>query len=156
MDQIDHIRRILGDSYRSVLLVIAMNIPYGRIKRVCYRGRGTKMGVNVQIASGVIHEDAYPEEITIEDNVHIGPFVIVAAHDSSHHCVDPTYAVKIEPVHIRRNAYIGAGAILLPGITVGEYSIIGAGAVVTRDVPPRTIVAGVPARAIGVLQEPRD
>ena len=56
-------------------------------------------------------------------------------------------------VVIKRNAYIGAGAIILPGVTIGEYSIVAAGAVVTKDVPPRTIVAGVPARVVGSIDE---
>lgn len=55
---------------------------------------------------------------------------------------------RIGEVAIRDNCYIGYGAIILPGVTIGPDSIVGAGAVVTRDVPPRTVVAGVPARPV--------
>lgn len=53
-----------------------------------------------------------------------------------------------KPVHICRRAWIGAGASILPGVTIGENSVVGAGSVVTKDVPADTIVAGNPARII--------
>ena len=56
-----------------------------------------------------------------------------------------TYA---EPIKIGNNVWIGAGAIILPGITVGDDAIVGAGAVVTHDVEPRTIVVGNPAKIL--------
>jgi len=55
---------------------------------------------------------------------------------------------KLEPIHIKRRASIGSGAILLPGVTVGEGAVAGAGAVVVRDVPDGATVAGVPARSL--------
>ncbi|MCW7079146.1 MAG: hypothetical protein OCU16_06440 [Candidatus Methanospirare jalkutatii] len=55
---------------------------------------------------------------------------------------------KVGKVRIKHDAWIGTGAIILPNVTIGEFSIIGAGAVVTKDVPPYTVVAGIPARII--------
>ncbi len=57
----------------------------------------------------------------------------------------------LRPTLVRRRASIGSAAVILPGLTIGEGSIIGAGSVVTRDVAPRTIVAGNPARVVRVL-----
>jgi acetyltransferase-like isoleucine patch superfamily enzyme len=54
----------------------------------------------------------------------------------------------VSPVVIKRNAWIGAGATILPGVTVGENAIVAAGAVVSKDVPANTVVAGVPAKVI--------
>ena len=56
--------------------------------------------------------------------------------------------ITCKPVHICRRAWIGAGSTILPGVTVGENSVVGAGSVVTHDVEPNTIVAGNPARLI--------
>ena len=56
--------------------------------------------------------------------------------------------LELGSVHIKRNVWIGAGATILPGVTVGENSIVAAGAVVTKDVPDNTIVGGVPAKWI--------
>jgi len=130
-----------------------MNIPFGRIKRALYRLRGTRIGERVDIAMGVFIEESFPQMVTIEDDVDIGPKAIIVAHDSSYHCIQPSIPLIVKEVVIKRNAYIGAGAIILPGVTIGEYSIVAAGSVVTKDVPPRTVVAGVPARVIGTVDE---
>ena len=143
----------IRDFYLLSLHVLAMYIPFGRIKRYLYRKRGTKIGKGVDIATGVFIEEAYPELVTIEDNVDIGPNVIIVAHDSSYRTVNPELPTIKKRVVIKRNSYIGAGAIILPGVTIGESSIVAAGAVVTKDVPPRTVVAGIPARVIGSVDE---
>ncbi|GAB3968289.1 sugar O-acetyltransferase [Spirosoma terrae] len=85
--------------------------------------------------------------ITIEDDVQIGPRVNIT---SENHPLDPTDRQTLipRPVVIKRNAWIGAGATILPGVTVGENAIVAAGAVVSRDVPPNTVVAGIPARVV--------
>ena len=94
-------------------------------------------------------------------SVRIGSNVIISARamliDSG--LVTANYGGTDSPAHtgagivIEDNVWIGAGAIVLPGVTVGKGSVIGAGAVVTRDVAPNTIVAGVPARCIGRTDE---
>jgi len=78
----------------------------------------------------------------------IGPRVSLI---TSGHPVDPHQRrrqIVAAPITIRRNVWLGAGAIVLQGVTVGEDSVVAAGAVVTRDVPPATLVAGVPARVL--------
>ena len=147
------LRRKISDAYLCILHILAMNIPFGRVKRTLYRLRGTKIGKGVDISSGVFIEESFPHLVTIEDNVDIGPNVIIVAHDSNYHCVQPDIPLILKRVTIKRNAYIGAGAIILPGVTIGERAIVAAGAVVTKDVPPRTIVAGVPARVIGTVDD---
>ncbi|GAB3490415.1 sugar O-acetyltransferase [Spirosoma knui] len=88
--------------------------------------------------------------ITIEDDVQIGPSVNLT---SENHPLDPANRKTVLPraIVIRRNAWIGAGATILPGVTVGENAIVAAGAVVSRDVPPNTVVAGVPAKVVKTL-----
>jgi acetyltransferase-like isoleucine patch superfamily enzyme len=96
-------------------------------------------------------------DLIIEDFVGWGPGAKVLG--STHSGVPMHVPViqtdlQIAPVRIEAWADIGTGAIILPGVTVGRGSIVGAGAVVTRDVPPFTIVAGVPARIIGKRADP--
>ncbi len=91
--------------------------------------------------------------VTIGDNVFIGPNVGIytACHplDASERRTGAEWA---EPVTIGNDVWIGGGATILPGVTVGDGAVVGAGSVVTRDVLPRTVVAGNPARIIKTLQ----
>jgi len=85
--------------------------------------------------------------ITIEDNVLIGPRVNIVTES---HPLDPEdrKALMTKPVTIKRGAWIGAAATILPGVTVGENAVVAAGSVVSRDVPPNAVVAGIPAKIL--------
>ena len=85
--------------------------------------------------------------IVIEDDVQIGPRVNIT---SENHPLGPAdrKALVLKPVIIKRNAWIGAGATILPGVTIGENAVVAAGAVVSRDVPANTVVAGIPAKVV--------
>ena len=83
--------------------------------------------------------------ITLEDDVLIAANVQLI---SNNHDLDNRMVITCKPVRICRRAWIGAGATVLPGVTVGENAVVGAGSVVTHDVAPNTIVAGNPARLI--------
>lgn len=89
--------------------------------------------------------------ITIEDNVLIGPRVNLVTEN---HPVDPTQrkSLVLGAILIKKNAWIGTGATILPGVTIGENSIVAAGAVVTKDVPDNCIVGGVPAKFIKTIE----
>ena len=90
--------------------------------------------------------------ITLEDGVFIAPKVNLTTlnHDFNPENRSGTYA---KPIHIKKNAGIGIAATILPGVTVGENSIVGAGSVVTKDVPDNSIVAGNPAKFIKRIDE---
>ncbi|MCD9018870.1 DapH/DapD/GlmU-related protein [Parachryseolinea silvisoli] len=89
--------------------------------------------------------------ITVEDDVQIGPKVNLITEN---HPVDPLQrkSLDLKSILIKRNAWIGAGATILPGVTVGENSIVAAGAVVNKDVADNAIVGGVPAKFIRAVQ----
>lgn len=89
--------------------------------------------------------------ITIEDNVLIGPKVNLVTEN---HPLNPTDRKTLicKPILIKRNAWIGAAATILPGVTIGENSVVAAGAIVNKNVPDNTVVAGVPAKIIKDLQ----
>lgn len=98
------------------------------------------MGVRIEgsyIGRDCLFDQEVPELITVEPGVTMSSRVIVVAHDSQRHIVGE--------VRICRGAFIGAGAIILPGVCVGENAVVAAGAVVTRSVRPGQTVAGVPA-----------
>ena len=88
--------------------------------------------------------------ITIEDDVQIGPRVNLVTEN---HPLDPANrkALICKPIVIKRNAWIGAAVTILPGVTIGENSVVAAGAVVSKDVPDSVIVGGVPAKIIKTI-----
>jgi len=112
---------------------------------------GVHIGRNVFIGLDTYLDCQFPELITIEDDVTVSFRVMVVVHDDAKR-LDRVEAGAgdgtVAPVLLRRGCYLGAGCLVLPGVTVGERAVVAAGAVVTRDVPPDTLVAGVPARVL--------
>ena len=88
--------------------------------------------------------------ITIEDNVLIAPKVSLLSEGHSLSPVDRQLLVP-RPILIKKNGWIGAGATILPGVTIGENAVVAAGAVVSKDVPANTVVGGVPAKIIKTI-----
>jgi acetyltransferase-like isoleucine patch superfamily enzyme len=89
--------------------------------------------------------------ITIEDDVLIGPKVNLITEN---HPLDPSdrQALLLKPIVIKRNAWIGAAATILPGVTIGENAVVAAGAVVSKNVPANTVVGGIPAKIIKAVK----
>lgn len=114
-------------------------------------GKNTKIGKNVFINFDCVFLDL--GGITIDDNVLIAPKVSLL---SEGHLVSPNERGSLVPghIHIMKNAWIGAGATILPGVTIGENAVVAAGAVVSKNVPANTVVGGVPAKTIKKLQLP--
>lgn len=111
-------------------------------------------GENIQIGKNVFvnHACTFMDRggITLEDNVLIGPKVNLI---TTNHPLEPgkRRATISHPIVIKKNAWIGAAATILPGVTIGENSVVAAGALVSKDVPPNTIVGGVPAKVIKTI-----
>lgn len=108
-------------------------------------GANLKIGKGVFINSGVMFTDL--GGIELADNVLVGPNATII---SVNHPLDPQkrHTVEMKPVYIDKNAWLGANSTILPGVTVGQNAVVAAGAVVTKDVPANTVVAGVPAKVI--------
>lgn len=111
-------------------------------------GKHTKIGKNVFINFDCTFLDL--GGITIEDNVLIAPKVSLL---SEGHPLDPEtrHALVPKPIHIKKNAWIGVGATILQGVTIGENAVVASGAVVSKDVPDNTIVGGIPAKIIKTI-----
>lgn len=139
-------------------------------------GEGTKVWINVQIREGatigrdcIISKDAYIDQgvtigdlckvqnsvsvyngVTIEDEVFVGPNACFT-NDKVPRANNPDWTVT--PTIVRRGASIGANATIVCGIEIGEYAMIAAGSVVTKDVPPYALVMGNPARSVGTVDK---
>lgn len=136
-------------------------------------GKGCDIAQNVVFAPlRVHHGKKYPSKIIVGDGVHFGPFdriaslgevridnnVLFAAFvhvtDHSHQYQDPNNPISMQgvyskgPVHIKEGAWLAFGCHILSGVTIGKNSVVAANAVVTKDVPDYTVVAGNPARII--------
>lgn len=111
----------------------------------CYLGENTTIGNDCKIAN---HVDVY-EGVAIEDEVFVGQGTKFT-NDKYPRAVNPDF--KPGKVLVKKGASIGANSVILSGVTIGENAMIGAGSVVTRDVPPNTIVAGVPAKLLKKIE----
>ena len=109
-------------------------------------GRNLKIGKNVFINHSLTVMAI--GGIDIGDNVQIGPQVTIV---TDNHDTDNRYVLHCKKVTIKNNAWIGARAVIMPGVTVGENAIIAGGAVVTKDVPDNTVAGGCPAKVLKQL-----
>lgn len=107
------------------------------------RFHNVTIGKRVYVNSGCLMMSA--GGITIGDDTQIAANVQLI---SNNHDLTDRQVITCKPIHIGKNVWIGAGATILPGVRVGDNSVIGAGSVVTKDVPQDTIVAGNPAKII--------
>ncbi len=115
-------------------------------------GRFVKMGKNVYANFGLTLVD--DGEIIIGDGCMFAPNVVLA---TAGHPIDPLLRAQVyqftQPVKIGNNVWIGAGAVVLPGVTIGDNTVIGAGSVVTRDVPANVVAVGNPCRVVREIGE---
>lgn len=111
-------------------------------------GKHTKIGKNVFINFDCVFLDF--GGITIEDGVFIAPKVSLLTEG---HPLSPEgrHSLTAGPIHIKRNAWIGANATITQGVTIGENAVVAAGAVVTKNVPPNSVAGGIPAKIIKTL-----
>jgi len=120
---------------KRLLQHLARILPGAQTLRVTlHRARGVRIGKNVWIGYDVILDTSRPFLITLEDGCALSMRVTILAHFRE------STGVKIE-----RDAFVGPGAIILPNVVVGRGAVVSAGSVVTRSVPPMTMVQGNPA-----------
>lgn len=163
--------RILGLCARAVVDSRITRVIREQVRHDLWRRRLRSLGSNAKLYPGVVIHS--PEQVEIGANVAIAEFVhiwgggevVIGAHTmiashvvitSQSHCKDPgrrreQIRAKVE---IGENVWIGASAVILPGVSIGRNSIIGAGAVVTHNVPDNVVVTGVPARVMEELAGP--
>src|SRR6267378_674572 len=139
---IQRARRPFGKRVRSSLFLLpSWFIPGSRLRVAFHRLRGVRIGRNVEIGYFVILDNLYPELVVLEDEVTVTARCTILAHDESFSYAQGGREIVAE-TRIRRRAFVGVHSVVMPGVTLGAGAIVGAGAVVTRDVPDGAIVAG--------------
>lgn len=162
---INRINTVILEFEVMVLHLIGDNVPFHCIRRFFYRLGGIKIGKGSTLHMGVRFYDPWNIEIGKDsivgekavldgrDKLTIGNHVDIASevmiYNAEHNVRDPNFCAIQAPVVIQDYVFIGPRAIILPGVTVKKGAVVGAGAVVTKDVEQGTIVGGVPAKEIG-------
>jgi acetyltransferase-like isoleucine patch superfamily enzyme len=130
----------------SVIASLAPNFLVPPIHRL----RGLRAGRGVFIDRSVYIDESFPELITIGEQTRVCAHAVLVAHVSASPRMKDLGLLpfRTAPIRIGAHAFIGVGAIVLPGVTIGDEAVVAAGSVVVHDVPPATVVAGNPAQIV--------
>jgi acetyltransferase-like isoleucine patch superfamily enzyme len=140
-----------GNPWRRILSVLfllpAWFSPHKSLRVFFHRLRGVQIGRGVEIGYYCLIGNVHPGTVHIEDGAVVTANCVLLDHDNALYY---TFGgpVRIGEIHIRRRAFIGIGAIIMPGVDVGERAIVAPHSFVSRDVPARTLVAGNPATVV--------
>ena len=144
------IKYALIQLWRFSLSRLMFFIPFKGWRRTMTRWSGVHVGRGVYIGHDCLFDRAFPKQIAIGDNTAIGDRCTITAHG----CI-PTltplkeiYPLEVKPVTIGERVWIMPNVTIIYGVTIGDEAVVATGAVVTKDVPARTLVGGVPAKVI--------
>lgn len=138
----------------------AASTPYPRVRHLLLRRSGIEMGHHVDLNHGVLilGSTRKPPVLILKDRVDVGPYVTFLTTSYPTHSVlrsHPEMEDQINmfgPIVVEEDVWIGAGAIIFPGVRIGRGAVLGAGSVVKNDVDPWTVVAGTPARRLRTMR----
>lgn len=139
----------------KVINIVARFTLIPGLRIVMYRWMGIRIGKSCYIGTDCLFDDEEPGLLTIEDFVGIAYRVTILTHELFWKVENEqrVMIVRKQSVVLKRNCKIGTGAIILPGVTVHENAMVAAGAVVHKDVPANSIVGGIPAKVIRMLDD---
>lgn len=141
----------------KIIRWMAIHHPDNRIRKLLFRQTNVKIGKDAVLNINLVISDDYEPLVEIGNRVAISPNVTIIAVTGPNNSklAENDYVkeklIKKEKIVIEDDVWIGANVIILPGVRIGKGAILGAGSVVTKDVPPYTIVAGVPAKVMKTL-----
>lgn len=124
-----------------------------KLRPALLRKMGCKVGKNIFVGDNVRIDLSHADMITIEDHAHIASGVRLLCHqrNMSNYCVGDDYAKLgyiVKPIYLCKGSLVGMDSFVMPGVTIGEGAIVGAGSLVTKDVPAWTIATGRPAKVV--------
>lgn len=142
---------------QKLLNMFARTMLHRELRIWLYKQMGVNIGKDCVVEMFCYLDDQFPELIFFDD--HSGPsrHVIILCHDDVAAKAEQSEPEQanftarhgfVAPVRLKSNSGVGTGTIILPGVTIHEYAFVGAGAVVTKDVPPYTLAVGVPAKVV--------
>jgi maltose O-acetyltransferase len=142
------------DIKKKILKPLARFMPHSKLRIFFLRSCGYSIGRDVFIGEDlIISDELHDKNVIIGNRASIAPRVtLVTSSGPNSSRIRPYVKVVNGCVRIEQDAWIGTGSIILPNIPIGKGAVVGAGAVVTKDVPPYTVVVGVPANAIKKLE----
>lgn len=130
--------------------------PDSTVRRLAFEVSGMKIGAGTHFAIGTVVIDAYTNNVSIGERCSIGAYVTLMSATGPDNSVLSKHpgiqsAIKTAPIVIGDDCWIGSGAIVMPGLSIGARAVVGAGAVVTKNVLAGEVVQGIPARVSRVL-----
>ena len=150
--------------YKWFLMAFQKNCmidPCSRARSVVWRMCGVKANGKFRVGFDVYFDAQNASYITIEDGVWISSRCILLCHKRNikNYYVGDVYSdnpTDILPIHIGKNAAIGIGSIIMPGVTIGEGAVVGTGSLVTKDVPAWSVVVGHPAKVVRMIESKQE
>ncbi len=136
-----------------VLERMASNFPIPSWRVKMHRMRGINIGKNVYIGYDVVFDRIHPDCITIGDYAEIGDKCIISAHSRGSLPLRDKYPRSVQPVKIGSGVWMAPGCIVIQGVEIGDNSVIGTGAVVTKCIPANCLAVGVPAKVVKKLED---
>ncbi|MFO0664286.1 MAG: acyltransferase [Polyangiaceae bacterium] len=158
----EEVERLARTLPRKIARWCGTHHPDNRTRKIFFRITGVNIAEGVVINPGLMVEDCYLNLVTLGERVSVAANVMLLADagPNNSHLAKFDYVrenlIVEKPIVIEHDAWLGAQAVILPGVRVGAYSVVGAGSVVTKDVPPCTVVAGCPAKVIRTLEKPAE
>jgi acetyltransferase-like isoleucine patch superfamily enzyme len=124
-------------------------------RSVIHRWRGVNIGKGVYIGHEVLFDRVFTDQIYIGDNTSVGDRSVITAHANipSNTRLKKIYPRKVMPTKIGKGVWIMPNVVIAPGVTIGDESVIATGSVVTKNIPPRCLAAGVPAKVVKDLSD---
>lgn len=143
---------------RKLVRWLGTHHPDNRTRKIFFRETGVYIGSDTNITPGLIVNDGYSGLCRIGSRVAIATNVTIVVDSNPNNSLisNETYVktnlIETKPVVIEDDVWLGTNVVVLPGVTIGRGAVIGAGAVVTQDIPPFSVAVGVPARVIRKLR----